>query len=136
MSRRYRKVSKSKLPPFVPLTWKVLNSKAYIALPYSAAKILPYFLGKVKVPYRDPNRCSVDFDFTYSEAKKYGFATTTHYKAISELIAKGFIYPVSKGGLRGGGLSSSRFRLSERWREYGTKNFDSTRPWKQFHKGS
>ena len=33
---------------FVPMTWDMLNSTAYKALPASSAKVLPFFLGKVK----------------------------------------------------------------------------------------
>ena len=135
MANGYRTKNRNKLPPFVPLTWEMLNSKAYIGLKYSTAKALPYFLGKVKVPYSDPQKHLIEFSFSYAEALKYRFAIGTHHRVISELMEKGFIDPVSKGGLRGGGLSSSLFRLSERWKTYGTPNFKKAKPWEQFHQG-
>src|SRR3989304_8532622 len=107
-----RSKRKNKLPPFVPLTWEMLNSEAYKILPHSAAKSLPYFLGKVKTAYNDPQRYLIEFHFSYTEAGKYGFAVSTHHRIISELIEKGFVDPVDKGGLRSGGLSYSLFKLS------------------------
>jgi hypothetical protein len=114
----------NKLPPFVALTWEILNSKAYKALPASAAKILPYFLGKPKFNYNDPQRYREEFHFSYSEANKYGFAGGTHHRSIVKLIEKGFIDPVDKGGLRGLGRSYSLFTLSWRWKKYGIPGFE------------
>lgn len=128
--RNYRK--KNKLPPFVALTWDLLNSRAYKDLPPSAAKALPYFLGKVKISYRDPQRYLSEFPFSYTEAKKLGFAYGTHHRVISQLIEKGFIDPVDKGGLRSFGMSCSLFRLSQRWEEYGTQNFKPIEAWPNF----
>ena len=71
-----------RLPPFVALTWGILNSKAYKDLTPSAAKELPYFLGKVKLPFNNTQRYLVKFDLSYTEAKRYGFATTTHHRTI------------------------------------------------------
>jgi len=131
-SRKRRKLKGNKLPPFVPLTWQVLNSAAYKALPHSAGKALPYFLGKVKLPYRDPRKNSTAFAFSYTEAKKYGFANATFHRVICELMSKGFIDPVDRGGLRGGGLSNSLFKLSDRWMKYGTQDFEEIEDWRKF----
>lgn len=114
----------NRLPPFVALTWEMLNSKAYKVLPPSAAKVLPYFLGKPKYNYNDPQRYREEFPFSYSEAKKYGFAIATHHKSISQLVEKGFIDPVDKGGLRGLGRSYSLFTLSWRWKDYDKLGFE------------
>jgi hypothetical protein len=111
----------SKLPPFVPLIWGTLNSKAYKELTYSAAKLLPYFLGKVKLVYDHPERLSTEFHFSFSEAKKYGFATATFSRAYKELIEKGFIEITERGGLRGDGKSCSLFTLSNAWQGYKTR---------------
>lgn len=128
-----RKASKktvgNRLPPFVPMTWELLNSKAYKALTPSAAKSLPYFIGKVKVPFNDPDKYTSQFCFTYSEAEAHGTANATHNAVIRDLIAKGFIDPISKGGLRWCGLTSSRFKLSTRWEEYGTSLFKEVEDW-------
>ena len=113
----------NKLPPFVPLTWETLNSLAYKDLPPSSAKALPYFLGKSKAGYNDPQRYLGEFSFSYTEGKRYGFSPATFSKVIQALIRFGFIDPVDKGGLRGDCRSYNLFKLSRRWEGYGTENF-------------
>lgn len=109
---------------FVRLPWDVLNGKAYNALPSTAAKLLPYFFGKVQyVPYNSTTRYNTTFDFTYSEARRYGVAKATFHDALAYLIEHGFIDPVSQGGLRGYGRTKSVFKLSKRWEKYGTAAF-------------
>ena len=86
--------------------------------------MLPYFLGKVKLAVdRDPKFYETHFEFTYTEANKFGCARRTFYNVLLQLVKKGFIDPVYKGGLRGGGLTSSKFKLSKRWKYYGTGSF-------------
>lgn len=114
----------NRLPPFVPLVWEMLNSKAYFDLQPSAAKVLPYFLGKVKKTFNDPQRYQEEFQFSYCEAKRLGFASATFHKCISQLIEKGFIDPDDKGGLRGLGRTYSFFTLSWRWKDYGKPGFE------------
>ena len=121
----------NKLPPFVALTWEMLNSKAYKDLPASAAKALPYFLGKPKFSYNDPQRYREEFSLSYKEAQKYGFAIATHHRSICELVEKGFIDPVDRGGLRGLGRSCSLFTLSWRWKAYGKPDFEKVE-WRCF----
>ena len=123
----------NKLPPFVPLTWEMLNSRAYKELTPSSAKALPYFLGKVKLPYHDPEKYRIEFEFRYSEAERLGFANTTFYRSITKLIDFGFMDPVSKGGKKSSGYSSNRFKLSERWKGYGTKDFRKVKSWSEFY---
>jgi hypothetical protein len=120
-----------RLPPFVPLTWEMLNSKAYKDLPSSAGKELPYYLGKVKTAHNDPQKYLIEFSFSYREANRYGFATTTHHRTICELIRKGFLDPCDKGGLRSDGRSYNLFRLSRRWERYGSKDFEEIE-WQAF----
>lgn len=112
-----------RLPPFVPLTWQMLNSEAYKSLNFASAKILPYFIGKVKNSFHDPQRYSTDFSFSYREAIKLGFSRATHHRSILELVEKGFIDPIAKGGLRSDGKSSNLFRLSRRWEKYSKPDF-------------
>jgi hypothetical protein len=109
----------------------MLNSKAYKDLAASSAKALPYFLGKYKGLYRDPQRFLFEFTFSYREALKYNFSPATFSKIIQELVRKGFVEPIDKGGLRSDGKSYSIFRLSNRWENYGTKDFKS-KDWKCF----
>ena len=121
--KRTKRVISGKLPPFVALTWEMMNSQAYKKLPSSAAKALSYFLGKVKCKYNDPQRYILEFTFSYKEGKRYGFAPATFSKIIQDLVRFGFIDPVDKGGLRGDCKSYNFFKLSKRWEEYGMSNF-------------
>ncbi len=114
----------NKLPPFVALPWEMLNSKAYKGLNFASAKALPYFLGKIKENYRDPQRYLIEFSFSYSEGHKLRFAPSTFSKVVQELVKTGFIDPIDKGGLRSDGKSYNRFKLSERWKQYGTNEFE------------
>jgi hypothetical protein len=121
----------NKLPPFVAMTWEVLNSKAFRSLNFSSGKALPFFLGKVKSNYRDSQRYLISFSFSYKEAGRYGFAPATFSNVIRELVQKGFLDPVDKGGLRGDGKSYNLFRLSQRWLDYGSAEFKEI-DWKCF----
>jgi len=84
---------------------------------------MPYFLGKPRLPFNDPAYYSAEFEFSYREARRYGFSNGTFANVIRDLVEKGFINPVEKGGLRGTGGTSNRFRLSLRWKDYGTACF-------------
>ena len=108
-------------PAFVPLFLNVLNSNAYINMRYSAKSLLPYLMAKVKTDFHDPARYQIVFEFSYTESRRYGFSNDTTEKALRQLIWTGFIDPVTKGGLRGFGKTSSTYRLSERWNLYGTQ---------------
>jgi hypothetical protein len=108
---------------FVALTWTVLRSRAYLELKPSTGKALPFFLGKVYGAFNDPQRYCTSFSFSYTEADRYGFAIATFCRVIHDLIDKGFIDPVKKGGLRGDGKSYSLYQLSHRWKKYGTAEF-------------
>jgi len=114
------------------MVWEMLNSRSYKDLKYASAKALPYFLGKIKENYREPQRYLMEFSFSYSEGIKLGFASATFSTVIKELVDKGFIDPVDKGGLRSDGKSYNLFKLSERWRRYGTNEFEF-RDWKCFN---
>jgi len=129
-----RKGRRNKLPPFVAITWDVLNSRAYRDLSPSAAKALPLFLGKVKVPHNSPERCHTSFHFPYGEAKRFGFAKRTFLRVIVDLVSKGFLDPVGKGGLRSLGKGYNTFRLSQRWMRYGGPNFEVV-DWRTFYQG-
>jgi hypothetical protein len=131
MARNTIKSKKGTGLPFVYMAWEILNSAAFKALTPSAGKALPFFLGKPKKPYGDRDYYEIVFTFPYGEAIRFGFARATFFKIVEELIAKGFIDSIQKGGLRGEGKSFNRFKLSERWRGYGTKFFTVV-SWKEF----
>lgn len=128
-----RPSKRPKTPPFVALPFNLLNHPAYMKLKPSSAKVLPYFFGKVKVPWNDIQRHQTTFPFSYTEAARYGFATATFSAAIKDLVALGFVDPVERGGLRGMGRTTSQFRLSPRWKEYGKPGFVEVR-WEGFEK--
>jgi hypothetical protein len=121
-----RRQGKNTLPPFVPLTWELLNSPAYKKLSHSSAKLLPLFLGKVKRSLRDAQYLQDTFTFTFSEGHAFGYARKTFYRVVQALSEAGFIDIVEVGGLRGAGKTASRFKLSNRWRDYGKASFINT----------
>ena len=110
------------------MPWKLLNSKAYKTLKPSSGKALPYFLGK---KYKSERRHKLYFVFSYSEANRLGFAPSTFSNIIRDVIRKGFVDPVDKGGLRGDGKSYNKYTLSDRWEKYGEPNFKRIE-WNQF----
>lgn len=118
--KRGNKDKGERLPPFSPILFAEMDSTAYQELPGSAAKALPYFK---RIHGIRKKKCGDDyngiFDFTYSEAEKYGFARHTFARIITELNAKGFIDIVTQGGKRSCGMSNSKYRMSDRWRDFG-----------------
>lgn len=117
MSRRDK--HRERLPPFVPVTHQVLESKAFKALTGNAVRAYLYFMRIcTRVAKGKPDTATI-FNFTYSEAVKLGFCRRTFYNAIKDLIEHGFIDQVEVGGLRGAGHSSSQFKLSDRWALWG-----------------
>jgi hypothetical protein len=132
MSSGRKAINKLKrLPPFVPLPWDMLNHKAYKELPFAASKALPYFLGKVKMDYNDPNRLTTEFSFSFREALSLGFALGTFSKVIRDLVKHGFLDPIDKGGLRGECKSNNLFCLSDRWKSFDQTDFQFV-DWKCF----
>jgi hypothetical protein len=122
---------KARMPGFVALPWDVLNSPAFLEMTHAARAALPYWLGKPKAPFNKPEYYSTEFSFSYPEAARYGFASETHRKVITQVVKHGFVDPIAKGGLKGFGNSCSKFRLSGRWAAYGTKEFQII-SWKEF----
>lgn len=122
---------KLRLPPFVAIDWAILNGQAYKKLTHSSRACLPYWLGKPKKLFSDPEYYEIEFIFPYAEAARYGFARATFSRIIRDLVDIGFVDPVSKGGLRGDGKSCNKFSLSNRWREYGKQAFKGS-SWNEF----
>lgn len=130
MARKKYK-EKIALPPFVPMTWALLNSQAYKDLSYTARAMLPYFIGKPNINIQSDLYLKTEFSISYKEAVGYGCSTRTFTRVIEDLVRKGFIDPVDKGGLRGWGLSCNVFRNSDRWKDYDKAGFVQME-WKQF----
>lgn len=109
---------KERLPPFAAILNEEMLSQAYAELKPSAAKAYPHFK-RFDGIRRKKEGYNGTFDFTYSEALKLGFARRTFSEIIEDLNAKGFINIIEQGGMRGCRRSNSKYRLSERWRDYG-----------------
>jgi len=109
-----------RLPPFVPILIEEIESQAYISLTGNASKAYTLFKkvnGLLKKKQGD--EYSGIFGLTYSEAERYGFARKTFSRAVTELNDKGFINIVEQGGLRGCKRTTSKYELSNRWRDWG-----------------
>jgi len=110
--------------PFIQFTYKMMNGRAYKSLSPAAAKALPFFLAKVKIPVADDQRYRETFILSYGELKTAAnISDRTCSKVFQELVRVGFIDPVEKGGLRGNGKSCSKYKLSRRWEQYQQPGF-------------
>lgn len=100
---------------FVPLQHSLLKSKAYMSLSDKAKILLIYFMSDIK------NSHETEVILTYKDAKKFnvcGSPTTFKEKKI-ELVKHGFLDSLDGGGLN----APSKFKLSYRWKQYGTDLF-------------
>jgi len=64
-----------------------------------------------------------DLVFIEREAKWLGIPGSSFRRAITELVAHGFIAVVHQGGAYGPGKDFSRYRLVDTWKLWGTKEF-------------
>ena len=62
-----------------------------------------------------------NLSFTYAEAQEFGISTSQFYRSIKKLVEVGFLDVEHRGGAYG--QDYSRFKLSDRWKQYGTKDF-------------
>lgn len=111
-------------PGYVAMPWELILSPAFKELKPTAIKALLHFRGETQLFFMDRMFLKTNVSITYPKACKLGFGRTTFYDAICNLVAIGFIDPVSKGGLRGNGKTSAIFRNSDRWEQYGQKDFE------------
>ena len=105
----------------------MIFSRAFLTLSGKAPQVYMLFLSK-----RQLKRLSKDKDpiivnngeivFTYDEAEDYGIDRQAFLRALDQLIEHGFI-DIAKTGA---GLykSSTFYSISERWREFGTPDFE------------
>ena len=101
---------------FVPMQHELLNSFAFQNLNSSSKVGLLYF-------YKDKkNGHQENVILTYSQAKKYGVcqSSTTFDSIKKELVEKGFLDSFKPGGLG----KHSIFKMSYRWKLYGTSRFN------------
>jgi DNA-binding PadR family transcriptional regulator len=63
-----------------------------------------------------------ELEYTYSEAEKKGISRSRFMRALDELIEKGLI-DITHSGAGGVKGDKSTYRISERWREWGSDRF-------------
>jgi len=110
---------------------ELIDSKAYMELSGTAAKVLIWFLRRrqvSKVGRKGKQKWSIinngKIVFSYAEAEnKYGLTRPRFARAINDLIEKGFIDIAHHGGGMMG--DCTLYAISERWRYYGTDQFIS-----------
>lgn len=107
---------------FVPITYAMIKSRAFRELNGSSLKALILCMRKVKT-HHPAERFKLQFSLTYPEAKKEGLGHNSFCRGMKQLQKIGFIDCVHKGGMRFQGKASSLYRLSKRWKDYGTLEF-------------
>lgn len=112
----------------VLINHEMLNSTAFRKLfrgKATAAYVLLIFMQKRKWT-KTGRRKKIEYvdepiAFSFWEAKNRGISQSSFFRAVNALIALGFLDPEHRGGIYGKDVST--FRLSERWRKYGTPDF-------------
>jgi len=101
---------------FVPLQHNLLESLAFQSLSKSSKVGLIYFYKDKKSSHQET------VVLTYPQAKKYGVCSSPEtFKTIKKaLVEKGFLDPFEPGGLG----KHSIFKISYRWKIYGTSRFE------------
>ncbi len=113
------------------MEFALLHSTAYRTLDYAPAlKVINWFHEKrtidVDKKKRGSKRYKVkvqDVSFTYAEAALRGLDHKKFARALRELHAHGFIDVIYLGS--GKQRDYSRYALSDRWRNFGAKNFEA-----------
>ena len=122
--------AKYKKSPAIVVDRALYNSQAYIELPSTAAKVLPWFLARrqmVKTGRSGHKKWEIGNDgeivFPYAEAeKKFGITRPTTFRnALDQLIQFGFIDINHHGG--GMVKDANTYFISNRWEKYGTPEF-------------
>ena len=98
----------------------MLNSEVFRSLNQGSINV--YFDMQIKHQNRELKGKSSRIPFSYGLAKKKGIAPSTFRRATKELREKGFI-EIVKTGTGGPKPSSSKYKLSNRWKKYGTDDF-------------
>lgn len=129
-------MSKKRTPGQVAIERDLISSPAYLSLTGTAPQVLLLFLSRRVFERRKTQKkkrgewvCTNadQLSVTYSEAEGLGINGKRFTRAIDQLIEKGFLDITHPGGMVRGDVS--RYGLSERWRLYGTTEFQpATRP--------
>lgn len=110
----------------VLLPWDLLESKAFLELQGARAiRTLIRFYQKrtwIKKRRGRPEFNGAGLAFTYGEARELGISTGQFHAIIRRLYELGLIEIEHQGG--GLARDYSRFAISDRWRRYGTPEFE------------
>ena len=115
MSRRKRFKGNKIIGGFIPLPHNLIESQAFRSLGKTAKNVYVYFLRDIKSGHQ------VEITLTLKQAQKFGVcqSPTTFVEAKRELVKHGLLDPVDGGGLN----AHAVFKISERWRLFGTDQF-------------
>ena len=110
---------------------EMMESDAFRSLSASTMWVLLRFTQKLRWSYtkvrgRKTRVYEISgLTFTYSEAKYFGLSDATFYRAIKTLVERGFLDVEHRGGTFGHGeiKDYTRFKLSDRWKAWGTPQF-------------
>jgi len=116
---------------------ELVQSQAYLELTGAAPQVLMLFMCRKQVKANRKRKGRDNWDitnngeivFTYGEAKNsYGIGSSRFRRAINSLIDKGFIDVNHHGGGMSG--DASTYFISDRWKKYGTDEFEKVEPQK------
>ena len=97
-TRRGRPARKtSRRDPYAAIDHRVIDSKAYADLTFSARALLIQLARQLTVPNNNGR-----LQATHSYLADYGFSENTISRGITELIAHGFLYRTRSGGYQRG----------------------------------
>jgi hypothetical protein len=118
-----RKYKQPKSKAFVMLEDEEIDSPAHKSLSRSALRVHIFFRRKVRGPLQD-KAIDKEIKAPYSIIiEDTGICRQSVRNAIVELENKGFIDLVKQGGLKSDGRTSSVYKLSIRFIEYGKETF-------------
>jgi len=120
------KTKKYEIKVNVWLEHEVIYSEPYRRLSAKASWVFLRFLQKRSWSYADKRKRKRIYDgkglvFTYTEANHFKISTSHFLTIIKRLVELGFIDVDHQGGAYG--KDYSQYNLSERWRKYGTPEF-------------
>jgi len=129
-------MSKKRTPGQVAVERDLIMSSAFLSLTGMAPQVLLLFLSCRKFERRKTHKkkrgewiCinADELSFTYAQAESLGINGKRFVRAIDQLVEKGFLNIAHSGGVIRGDVSL--YEVSERWKLYGTKEFQpATRP--------
>ncbi len=117
------------------IEWEILESAAFRELSATGIQVLLRFLQKRKWTKMRKKRVyeNSGLVFTYAEAAEMGIKNTTFYKSLMRLIEVGFIDLEHQGGCFE--KDRSLYSISERWRNFGTENFQRVEKQRSLQRG-